>query len=256
MLSLGLDLIKNAETKQFLFSVISQIARDYVAETQKNLREENRAHRKARDEMRQAKALLEEAGYGDGLELTILGTQDAVLLYTVIQENLRQIGITVNIETPDVPTFVGAANAGDYDLIQVGDYCDFRYPPVMMSLRWANINTFTIGGTKYTTEELENSIYAKRVNCPVETLRGGRDAFLSLDIKAQAKALMNIQQIFGRIAGGIDLTAIGGAGKAAATVNFSTTISNWAKNYRDVRLIDASPSGLWEKRSDNLLELL
>ena len=60
MLSLGLDLIKNAETKQFLFSVISQIARDYVAETQKNLREENRAHRKARDEMRQAKALLEE----------------------------------------------------------------------------------------------------------------------------------------------------------------------------------------------------
>ena len=107
-----------------------------------------------------AKALLEEAGYGDGLELTILGTQDAVLLYTVIQENLRQIGITVNIETPDVPTFVGAANAGDYDLIQVGDYCDFRYPPVMMSLRWANINTFTIGGTKYTTEELENSIYA------------------------------------------------------------------------------------------------
>ena len=105
-------------------------------------------------------------------------------------------------------------------------------------------------------DKLENSIYAKRVNCPVETLRGGRDAFLSLDIKAQAKALMNIQQIFGRIAGGIDLTAIGGAGKAAATVNFSTTISNWAKNYRDVRLIDASPSGLWKKRSDNLLELL
>ena len=107
-----------------------------------------------------AKALLEEAGYGDGLELTILGTQDSVMLYTVIQECLRQIGITVNIETPDIPTFVAAANAGEYDLIQVGDDCSYRYPSVMMSLRWANINTFTIGGTKYTTEELENSIYA------------------------------------------------------------------------------------------------
>ena len=107
-----------------------------------------------------AKALLEEAGYGDGLELKILGTQEAVPLYTVIKENLRQIGITVNIDTPDVPQFVMAANAGDYDLIQVGDNCDVRYPSVMMSLRWANINTFTIGGTKYTTEELENSIYA------------------------------------------------------------------------------------------------
>ena len=61
MLSLGIDLIKNAETKQFLQSVISNIAKDYVAETQKNIREENRAHRKARDEMRQAKALQEEA---------------------------------------------------------------------------------------------------------------------------------------------------------------------------------------------------
>jgi peptide/nickel transport system substrate-binding protein len=107
-----------------------------------------------------AKALLEEAGYGNGLELRILGLQDTVPLYTVIQENLKQIGITLTIETPDVPSFVAAANDGDYDLIQVGDYCTHRFPPVMMSLRWANINTFTIGGTKYTTEELENSIYA------------------------------------------------------------------------------------------------
>ena len=60
ILSLGIDLIKNAETKQFLHTVLANIARDYVAETQKNIREENRAHRKARDEMRHAKALQEE----------------------------------------------------------------------------------------------------------------------------------------------------------------------------------------------------
>lgn len=107
-----------------------------------------------------AKELLAEAGYGDGLELRILCTQDAMPLSTVIQDNLRQIGITLTIDAPDVPQFVMGANGGDYDIIQVGDYADFRYPPLMMSLRWANINTFTIGGTKWTTEELENAIYA------------------------------------------------------------------------------------------------
>ena len=68
--------------------------------------------------------------------------------------------------------------------------------------------------------------------------------------------MLNIHQVFGRIAGGCDLTAIGGAGKAAATVNFSTTASNWKKNYSDVRVIDVSASGLWEKQSGNLLELV
>ena len=56
--------------------------------------------------------------------------------------------------------------------------------------------------------------------------------------------------------GGCDLISIGGVGKAAATVNFSATISNWNKNYKDVRIIDSSASGLWEKKSKNLLELL
>ncbi len=105
-------------------------------------------------------------------------------------------------------------------------------------------------------DKLQNSIYSKRVNCPVSILEKGREKFISLDIKAQSKALMNIQQVFGRVAGGIDLTAIGGAGKAAATVNFSSTISNWAKSYTDVRIVDTTVSGLWEKKSDNLLELL
>ena len=105
-------------------------------------------------------------------------------------------------------------------------------------------------------DKLENSVYSKRVNCPVEIVRKGRDKFVSLDIKNQSKALLNIQQIFGRLAGGIDLTAIDGAGKAAATNSFSSSISNWAKNYKDVRIIDSSASGLWEKESCNLLDLL
>ena len=108
----------------------------------------------------EAKALLADAGYPDGLDLKILGTQDSVPLYTVIQANLRDIGINLTIDTPDIPQFVGGANGGDYDIIVVGDYADYRYPSLMSFLKWANINTFCIGGPKWTTEEIENAIYA------------------------------------------------------------------------------------------------
>ena len=105
-------------------------------------------------------------------------------------------------------------------------------------------------------DKLENSIYAKRVNAPTEIVRSGRAKFIALPIREQTKALLNLHQVFGRIAGGCDLTLIGGAGKAASTGNFSSTVSNWKKKYKDVRIIDASASGLWEKQSENLLELL
>ena len=105
-------------------------------------------------------------------------------------------------------------------------------------------------------EKLEGTIFSKRVNNPVKILREGRDKFIALDAVQQAQALLNAHQIFGRISGGIDLTAIGGGPRAAATISFSANISNWTKAYSDVRIIDVSASGLWEKRSENLLKLL
>ena len=108
----------------------------------------------------QAKALLAEAGYGDGLELSILGLQDTVPLYTVIQANLRDVGINLKIDAPDVPQFVMGANGGEYDMIVVGELADYRYPALLGFMRWANINTFWIGGPKWTTDEIESTIYA------------------------------------------------------------------------------------------------
>ena len=105
-------------------------------------------------------------------------------------------------------------------------------------------------------EKLSHTIYQKRVNAPTETLVNGREKFLALDIKEQCKVLLNIQQVFARTTSGCDLRMIGGSKNSAATVNFSTTISNWKKKYSDVRLIDQSVSGMWEKQSENLLELL
>ncbi len=106
------------------------------------------------------------------------------------------------------------------------------------------------------TDKLKNSIYKKRVNCPLAILEKGKDKFIALSAPEQAKALLNIHQVFGRLSSGCDLTAIGGSVRAAATVSFSATVSNWKKNYSDVRIIDSSASGLWEKKSQNLLELL
>lgn len=105
-------------------------------------------------------------------------------------------------------------------------------------------------------DKLQNSIYQKRINPPTQILLDGREKFLILSIFNQSQVLLNIQQVFGRMAGGCDLVLIGGKGKSAATVSFSSSISNWKKRYSDVRIIDQSSSGLWERRSQNLLELL
>ncbi len=107
-----------------------------------------------------AKALLEEAGYGDGLTISILGTQSDQGLYTVLQAQLAQIGITVEINLVDIPTFVQGANGGDYDIIQVGEYLDSRNPSAYVFFDQQSIDTFNIGGDKYTTPEIEAAVEA------------------------------------------------------------------------------------------------
>ncbi|MCD7868871.1 MAG: ABC transporter substrate-binding protein [Clostridiales bacterium] len=103
-----------------------------------------------------AKALLEEAGYGDGLELTTVGLQDVTALYTVIQENLREIGITLTINTVDTAQFVEDAFGGNYDIIMVGEYTAARYPTLFCFLDAETIASgYVIGGPKTTTDEID-----------------------------------------------------------------------------------------------------
>lgn len=106
-------------------------------------------------------------------------------------------------------------------------------------------------------QKYKESIYSKRINKPLDILLKGREKFAGLEVDAQVDVLLNIQETFGRnSSGGVDLSRIGGSKNSAATVNFSSTISNWAKTYKDVRIIDISPSGIWEKQSQNLLDLI
>lgn len=105
-------------------------------------------------------------------------------------------------------------------------------------------------------EKMKKTIYKKRVNLPLEILENGKERFQKLSIIEQSKTLLEIHSVFGRMIDGCNLSLIGGKPYSAATANFSSTVSNWRKYYSDVRLIDCSASGLWEKKSENLLEVL
>lgn len=64
-----------------------------------------------------AKQLLAEAGYASGLtlDLPVLSTfKDAA---TVVQENLRNVGVEVNVSVLDNATWTGLARGGDYDML-------------------------------------------------------------------------------------------------------------------------------------------
>lgn len=106
-------------------------------------------------------------------------------------------------------------------------------------------------------EKLRDSIFKKRPGSPLKRLENGREKFVKLNPVEQAKALLNIHKVFGRVQNGIDLRAVvGGTSTRVAAVTISSKISNWKKYYKDVRIIDSSASGIWEKQSVNLLDLL
>lgn len=103
-------------------------------------------------------------------------------------------------------------------------------------------------------EKLEIGIYTKRTNIPVDVMKQGREKFIELSVMEQAKTLLEIVKLFGRVSGGVDLRSIGGKANVGAT-NVSSTFSNLIK-YKEVIIVEQSPAGLWTKRSENLLELL
>lgn len=66
-----------------------------------------------------AKKLLAEAGYPDGFDITITANSTYTFVQDTglsLQESLKGIGINATMETPDWPTFIEAANSGDYEI--------------------------------------------------------------------------------------------------------------------------------------------
>lgn len=91
---------------------------------------------------------------------------------------------------------------------------------------------------------------------PVDVIKQGEREFASHSIKEQCEYLLQLISVFktGR-AGPCDLSGIGGSGKTAVLVK-SAKLSGLRKGYKDIHIIDSSASGLFETRSENLLELL
>ena len=88
----------------------------------------------------------------------------------------------------------------------------------------------------------------------VGKLRARKNVFIQLDVFSQAQTLLQIQGILGRLKQA-DLKALGESA-SSGIAKVSLNLANWRKKYSDVRIIDQSASGLFEKASDNLLGLL
>lgn len=109
-------------------------------------------------------------------------------------------------------------------------------------------------------EKFKQAPYNKRPANPIETLEKGRQKFEMLNVYEQVGILLQIQGLFGR-ANSADLEKLKPEknkktkkGDQTGVAAISLKVSNW--NYKDVRIIDTSASGLYEKRSENLLDLL
>ena len=105
------------------------------------------------------------------------------------------------------------------------------------------------------TEKATNPIYS---HCPGnigEALTDGKDVFHGLPLPDQINCLLKVAGWFGSAPGGCDLTAIKKS-KASGVKVQSVKMSNLAKNYKSLCIIDMSASGLYESRSENLLKLL
>lgn len=69
----------------------------------------------------EAKRLLAEAGYSDGLEvkLTTMDSKERIALAEVVQSQLKGIGIKVNIEVMEYGTFVETVHSGNTEMILI-----------------------------------------------------------------------------------------------------------------------------------------
>ena len=104
-------------------------------------------------------------------------------------------------------------------------------------------------------KKVKEGIYSIPFTAQEEVLWNGRGKFNNLSAEDQIKFLEQFILLLksGR-AGSVDLSLIGG-GSSQGKYFISMKLSNWKKYFKDVRLVDVSPSGIYQHVSDNLLDL-
>ena len=99
-------------------------------------------------------------------------------------------------------------------------------------------------------------LFSRMPGNPKDTVTAGIDDFKQLSLADQVECLMEIVSLFKTNRSfKCNLEHIKGS-KNGGSMLLSSNLSNWSKNYKDVRIIDQSPAGLYESKSCNLLELL
>lgn len=105
-------------------------------------------------------------------------------------------------------------------------------------------------------EKAQSSIYKTMFGSLVEGLENAKSIFEQLSLEEQCLCINSLINVFKTGRGsGCDLTLIGGK-KQAAVCTVSSKVSNWGKNYKYVKIIDESASGIFRKESENILEWL
>jgi hypothetical protein len=90
----------------------------------------------------------------------------------------------------------------------------------------------------------------------LETLKQGRETFVNLAIIEQIKTLMQVIQLYKtNRAGTSDLTGINGA-RMAGVLILGTKFSNLKKRYSRICLVDMDFTGIYSRKSINLLDLI
>ena len=127
-----------------------------------------------------------------------------------------------------------------------------------------------IWNEKYDAVSVEKNIelynlYIKKLSSWPYNTRPGNDTFVNkliahladfkkLDVFEQTYLLLQIQGILGRMKQA-DLKCFNESA-SSGIIKLSMNLSNWKKNYTDVRIVDSSASGLFESVSDNILNML
>ena len=103
---------------------------------------------------------------------------------------------------------------------------------------------------------MNGKVYSKQPGASLSVTIEKRKEFEALNLEGQYECLKNmILFLKTNRAGTCNMEALGGS-KCEGVMLVSANLSNWKKNYSDVRIIDRSSSGLFRHRTENLLDLI
>ena len=87
--------------------------------------------------------------------MTALSQAQFAPIMTVVQENLRAIGIELTIESTDAGSYVSKAKAGEYDLLYGQTDIEYRTPSYLQQFEGEAIEKGVIGGPKYSSTQMD-----------------------------------------------------------------------------------------------------